>query len=443
MTPPAALRAPLLFLALSLASVAQADAVLQQAEQLLNQRQPASAWVLLSPLEDERGGDPAYDYLLGRAALDTGRATEALFAFERCLAVNPKDGPCRVQMARAHMAAGEIRSARNELETVKASEPPAEVAQLVSQYLGALGVREMREQRRLDAWLQLGLGVDSNVNAATDRDQVAFPGFGGLVFDLSPSAQKQDSAFYNGEVGVSGEYAASPGFRWVGDARLSGRGYTDVGSFNNVVLDAGAGGAWRIGPHSTLLKLQAQHFELDSESFRDTLGLLGQYQYAVDDNTAFSVYGQHTAIDYHRPNTPNAGRSTLGAGFSEALTQHASAPAYYTGVYFGTERSEDKNRDDLEQDFFGLRAGGSLGLAPRLRLTGNASVERREFGGPMPLFAPLVRKDTQVDLSLGLAYQPAPKVTVKPVYTYSNSDSNIVLNDFDRHQFSLDVRFEL
>lgn len=264
MTPPAALRAPLLFLAISLASAAQADAVLQQAEQLLNQRQPASAWVLLSPLEDERGGDPAYDYLLGRAALDTGRATEALFAFERCLAVNPKDGPCRVQMARAHMAAGETRSARNELETVKASEPPAEVAQLVSQYLGALGVREMREQRRLDAWLQLGLGADSNVNAATDRDQVAFPGFGGLVFDLSPSAQKQDSAFYNGEVGVSGEYAASPGFRWVGDARLSGRGYTDVGSFNNVVLDAGAGGAWRIGPHSTLLKLQAQHFELDS-----------------------------------------------------------------------------------------------------------------------------------------------------------------------------------
>lgn len=442
MTPPALPRLLCLALALGLPA-AQADEVLKKAEQFLNQRQPASAWNLLSPLEDERGGDPAFDYLLGRAALDSGRATEAAFAFERCLAVNPKDGPCRVQMARAHMAAGESQSARRELETVQSSQPPAEVATLVAQYLGALGQRELREQRRLDAWVQLGMGVDSNVNAATDRDQVAFPGFGGLVFNLSDSAQKQDSSFYTGEAGVAGEYALSPAFRLVGDARLSGRGYTDVGNFNNVVADISAGGAWRAGRNSTMLKLQAQQFELDSDSFRNTLGLLGQYQYTVDDSTALSLYGQHTAIDYRRPATPNADRSTLGAGFSQAFPGKASAPAYYTGVYIGLESSEDGSRDDLEQDFYGLRAGGSLGIAPRLRLTGSANVERREFGGPMALFAPVVRKDTQVDVSIGLSYQPAAKVTVKPAYTYSNSDSNIVLNDFDRHQFSLDVRFEL
>ena len=46
-----------------------ADDVLQQADTLLRQQQAAQAYDLLAPLEDERAGDPKYDYLLGVALL--------------------------------------------------------------------------------------------------------------------------------------------------------------------------------------------------------------------------------------------------------------------------------------------------------------------------------------------------------------------------------------
>ena len=42
-----------------------ADDVLQRAETLLNQKQNIQAYDLLAPLEDQRAGEPNYDYLLG------------------------------------------------------------------------------------------------------------------------------------------------------------------------------------------------------------------------------------------------------------------------------------------------------------------------------------------------------------------------------------------
>jgi hypothetical protein len=67
-----------------------------------------------------------------------GEAHNAIFAFERCLSVEPKNGPCRVQMARSHLALGETPNARAELATISEYNPPPEVQQLVARYLGAI-----------------------------------------------------------------------------------------------------------------------------------------------------------------------------------------------------------------------------------------------------------------------------------------------------------------
>jgi opacity protein-like surface antigen len=110
------------------------------------------------------------------------------------------------------------------------------------------------------------------------------------------------------------------------------------------------------------------------------------------------------------------------------------------GLYGGEENSEGK--DSSSQDFYGLRVGGSLGLLVNLRLTGSLSIEQRTFGGTDPLFL-VTREDTGMDLSLGAIYQPASQLSLRPTYTYSKNDSNIVLSDYDRHVISLDLRYEM
>lgn len=429
-----------LFCASPLALAVSNDPVLAQAEALLSQDQPAAAFELLMPLEDERAGDPEFDYLYGQAALESGKGGIAAFAFERCLAIDPRNGPCRVQMARTHLALGENKSARMELETVQGTQPPIEVQALVNQYLGALHKREISKKRSFGAHLQIGGGHDSNVTSTTADSQIALPVFGGLPFVLNGVSSKQEDPFLQAEVGASFEAAMLPAWSLLMDAAVSGRNYADVDGFNTQVADASIGTAVRAGPYSMLVKLQAQDYQLDNNAFRSLYGILNQHQFAFSETAAISGYIQASQLDYHLAAVPDALRYTLGAGYSGAWGSSHS-PAIYAGLYGGQENS-DVDDIGLSQDFYGLRLGGSLGVLRNLRLTTSLSVEQRRFDGVDPIFL-VTREDTSADLSLGALYQPARHFSLRPAYTYSNNHSNIVLSDYERHVISVDFRYEL
>jgi Flp pilus assembly protein TadD len=59
-------------------SVPLATAMPAAAQQ--DQAQAEQTWRTLAPQADERAGDPAFDYALGIAALDSGRYGEAIIA---------------------------------------------------------------------------------------------------------------------------------------------------------------------------------------------------------------------------------------------------------------------------------------------------------------------------------------------------------------------------
>lgn len=436
---PASLALTLAFSLSPLAQAASSDPVLTRADQLLSQRQAGAAFDLLAPLEDERAGDPDYDYLLGLAAIETGRGGIAAFAFERCLAVDPKNGPCRVQMARTHLALGETGAAREELQAVRASEPPREVNDLVSQYLGALTQREQQDKRRIDAHVQIGAGYDTNVSGTTDATTIAIPRLGGLPFTLSGVSTKQEDAFLQAKAGVSLDQALNPAWRLLLDANLDSRQYLDVDSFSSISTDAGLGLGWMTGPNSVQAKLQVQDYRLNEEAFRSLYGVLAQFQHACSDKSAASVYAQGSQIDYHL-GTPDARRYTLGAGYSRALDT-ARATTVYAGLYGGAEDSDTAGLG-LGQDFMGLRLGGSLALRAHLALTVALSAEQRRFDGISPLFL-VEREDTSIDASLGAILKLSDQISLKPAYTYSNSDSNTVLSDYDRHLVSVDLRYDM
>lgn len=422
----------------SMAIAADRDPAVLQAESLLAKQQPNSAYLLLAPLEDEKGGDPDFDYVLGQAALNSGRASEAAFAFERCLAIDPKNGPCRVLMARAHMALGERATAKQELNTVQESQPPLEVSNLVAQYLGALQQQEKKERRNLNAWAQLGLGYDGNVNSARQDSSVVFPSLPGMVWTLNQAGVQQSDTFIQSGAGLSFSYKLSPTWRALADASVNTRGYQEWDAYSNLILDGGVGMGWSAGHNSLMFKLQQQAYYLDNNRYRNYTGALAQYQYAITETAGLSAYIQGSQLDY-RGVRPDADRNTLGLGYSQALGGN-QAPVIYAGLYGGGEKAEG-NFPHLNQAFYGLRLGGSLG-ANRLRYTGSLSVEQRQFDGPQPLVMIEDREDTQLDVSLGLIHQVDRHFSIRPTYTFTTSSSNNPLSDFDRHMVSVDFRYD-
>ena len=64
-------------------------ATVERARAALAAGNAMQAYDELAPLQDRMSGQPEYDYLLGVAALDSGRNDEAIIAFERVLALIP------------------------------------------------------------------------------------------------------------------------------------------------------------------------------------------------------------------------------------------------------------------------------------------------------------------------------------------------------------------
>lgn len=116
-----------------------ADALLDSARTHINAGNPELAWKILAPLNSERAGDVEFDYLLGLAALDTGRRTEAVFALERVLAVEPEHAEARAEIARAYFELNELRRAKAEFDQVLQDESvPAEARLEIGKFLSAI-----------------------------------------------------------------------------------------------------------------------------------------------------------------------------------------------------------------------------------------------------------------------------------------------------------------
>ena len=417
-----------------------ADEVLQQAESLLSGQKAADAVALLAPLEEERAGDPDYDYLLGQALLETGDPSNAVFAFERCLTAQPENGPCRVQMARTHLAMGETANARAELETIQAYNPPAQVQELVSKFLGAVSVREKQEKRQLGAFVQAGAGFDSNANSATNATQFAVPG---NVWPLNAQNRSLESSFAGLQAGGSFIYRHTPKVNTSGDIGLNLRNFFDESQFSYHMLDGNLGTNYLLSGGQIGAKLALQKMWLDGNAYRDVVGLSSQYQRDIGLTGQLACFLQANRMRYDSQSDRDADRLTGGAAWSQGFDGSYS-PVVYTSAYTGNEKTDGKgpNATQYANDFFGLRAGGTLSLSNRLRLNGSLSHESRSYDTPQ-VTAKIVRDDKQTDLNLGLAWRIKPTLTLQPAYTYTQNKSNIVIYDFDRHVISLDLRYDL
>ena len=92
---------------LEVQATAATQQLLRDAESRLAQGDSAGAYTLLSPREAELAGNAYFDYLLGVAALDSGRIGDAIFSLQRSLAVEPGFSGARMELARAHFEAGD------------------------------------------------------------------------------------------------------------------------------------------------------------------------------------------------------------------------------------------------------------------------------------------------------------------------------------------------
>ena len=433
-----------LFIAFPL-SVSAADNVLVQAKQQLDSGNAQVAYSLLIPFQSQRAGDPEYDFLLGSSALELGKNTEAVFALERVLAVQPNNAPARAQIARAYFNLKETEAAKREFENVKKQEVPPEVSATIDRFLDAITRVEESERTVIRGFVEFGIGYDTNVNSATADNQVAVPAFGGLVFGLAPAAQKLGDEFISFGGGLGFVHPISKQLSLFGGLAYQNRTLTSETQFSTYYYDANLGLSYRWDRDTVSVAAQYNSFWVDNQqlyndAYRNAAGATAQWQHDFDSRNQISFFLQYSNMSYPDQQIRDANRYIGGAGYAHAFG--SGTVITYAGLYGGAEKVKADDAPQLGNDIYGARFGAQWNLNEKYALFANGSAERRLYGGPDPYFLD-DRADTQYSASAGLIFVPKKNLRITPQVSWTDNKSNIEIDQFDRVIYQITLRQDM
>lgn len=409
-------------------SLAQSDALLQARERL-EAREPAAAFNILSPHEAERAGDPAFDYLLGISALDSGHPTRAIFALERVLAMQPENNLARAEIARAYLLAGEVDTARDELVAARRGPMPAEAAAAIDRVLSELSQPGSgRSARAVSGYLELGLGHDSNINSATSTSEFALPEFGGLILKLDPGNRERSSAFATAGAGLNIYSPVNADLALVGalHARLTHHAATST--FNPSQLDASVGLAHARGANTFTGALQFGHTRIDGDAYRTAAGVSGQWQRNLTPTLQVASFFQVARVSYDNQTLRNVQRYVGGLGFVRSLD--SGERLVYGSTYAVRENPVHQGIPHVGHGGVGARLGGEWQTGALTWFT-QGQMEARRYGGTEPYFGAR-RADDQMDASVGVHWQMSPAWRLTPQLMHTRNRSSIVIFSYDR-----------
>ena len=247
-------------------------ALLEQAGRQIQAGQHEQAYALLEGQTEQQAGNPDYDYLLGIAALRSGKPDRAMFALERVVRTQPGHAAARMELVSAYLQLGMNHQAQAELAILETQQPPDSARVAMDRYQDILRPRLSGTPDPV-RMLALSAGYDSNVGSYPDMGL----DLGGLQLSIEP---------------VDSAYALVRGTLWQPmelskdrrlDLTLHGQYRQhedeDAEQFDLGLIHLAALYNITLNPHSQLgIGVQANKLWLDQDDFRDHLGVTARWE---------------------------------------------------------------------------------------------------------------------------------------------------------------------
>ena len=419
-------------------TAAAAGPDLGQAEELLRAGKAQEAYDLLEPFEFDLAGDLKYDYLLGLAALESGRPEKSSLVFERVLAVEPRYLGVRLDLARSYYLIGDIARASQEFQAVLAQSPPPDLKANAERYLQAIEQAKAPKRFSLNAYVELGGGFDTNVNSSTSDNPILLPGANNLPFFLDDSSLEQEDSY--GTMGVGAEAGYVFNSNWSayvgGDARY--RGYEDIDTANYGTLDSRAGVALNLGKHLFRIGASGGRFFLDQKAYRDSYGANAEWRYQATDRDQLSLTGQYSQYRHLSEileiNDFDQGLASIGW-----LHVLASGRTLFSLNLNGGHEDDVGARPDGSANLGGARLFVQTALTEKLGTFVTAGAQHTKYDNINESFF-LARADWLYDVTIGMNWQLTNLWSVRPQLSFTKNESNIPLYGFKRGDVALNLR---
>jgi len=406
------------------------QAFLADAESLLAAGLSRAAYTLLSTREAELAGNPYYDYLLGVAALDSGRHGEAIFSLRRSLSVSPEFSGARMELARAYFDSGNSGLARPLFVRLLDESPPAAVRSVINDYISAIDATPEAPKSSFRYSFDVAVGYDDNANGSTDNQQF-------MGFTLSPNNLQTESSFVEAGAGFNWNNPKSTRFAWYAGGRASYRHNPDADFVDSSVVSGNAGMAWQRGKFVGRAGADGYWATRDGEpnqSYGELDVLLGSRVSEKWDIT-FGLRGGAVRHD-DLIDTLDVDRLMVSGG----LTYRFGSPGNFGIEIIAGEDSAKKTASPYGNSKLGGRLTLYIPVGESGELFASTGSLTSEYDG---LFFGAMRKDTQVSSILQIRFSDVwtDGLSLTPRIRYIDNQSNVALYDYDRTEFGLQLRW--
>lgn len=423
-----------LFLTLSLPAIASSDFELQQLSSLFDKYKRKQAYSYASLYLAEQEGDPYFDYYYGVSAIDSGFASQGVFALERVLLVFPEDSVARLELARGYFILQEYARSRQEFEAVLATEPPDGVKRTAYLYLDKIRLAEARYRTTISGFVELGAGYDSNVNSATAEDA------GNTLVD--DSVEQKDS-FYNVAGQFKVEHPFSPGWKLNLIATGILKKNQDFDQFDTLTGTLQTGISLNSEASLYNLDIIAQEFQLDGDSYRTLLGLNLGWKYSITEMSNFTTSLQYAGLEYEIAPILDSDLITLNFGYSQQFSASFS-PVFFSNLKLGVENAksdEQVAQANTERDVYSLRLGIALSLSPKFIFQTVVGLQNSQYAGDNFVLGGDKREDDFANASINLLWLMSRDWRLDTRLSYVENTSNVDTREYDRVLASLNLHY--
>lgn len=433
----------LVVVALAVVSLTAQAGLVEDAKALLTAGKAAQGAALLERELPQHLGEAEYNYLLGIALLDSGKPGPAVFALERVLSINPQHGPARAELARALIALTEFDAARQELQQVKQTPMPADVAVKVEALLADLdkAIAARAAQGRgaaiFAAYIEGEVGYDTNINGATNTGSIMIPLFN-LPASLNGYARSQASWVTGVNTGVAAQKRVSDDLDIFG--RIDGRFRYHPNKEEFATTSLAAGGGVRLTRGIDQFSIGVSHMVYYIGQYRndEQYGVYGQWQRELGRQDVVGAFGQYLRANHPIATALNTGLYLVGGTWTHAYFAKGD-PRMTLTVWAADDQERNVLDSTVGRTFFGVKAAGEYSPLENWKVFGSVAFQPSRYGGESPFFS-VKRQDARYDVNVGLAYKPEKEWTVTGQYYYLRNDSNVAFTDFSRQQVLLTAR---
>jgi hypothetical protein len=435
------------------------DPALADAKKLVEQKRAADAYQKLVALEAARAGEPAFDYWLGVAAFESGRLERAAIALERALMVDPDFDSARMELGRTYLRMGSLDLAEQEFRRLLSRTPNADGKQMLESYLAEIARLKDRQKFAKSAFVELGVGHDTNLSSTTgsfsDAIRASF-GLSGILPSGNSIKRSDNFGALNGGGEFVWRYREDRTFFATASARL--RSYKDYSDFNYGLVDVAVGHEVRYGTNALSYVAFGQMFRQDG-AFVDTIantkiandrnsgGASIDWRTELASNAQLTIGAQGSVYRYRSNPTQDTDQGTLSATLT-MQPESLYGSTFGLSVFGGKDRAKRpliaNTSTDVSRRNLGVRVFGQTDQRNAVSATASVGYSQRRDDSSFAR-ATLVEygRDKLLDANLRVTWRVADSFAVIPYIAYVRNQSNIALYDFNKTEGGIMIRFDV